>query len=180
METIFEIDDIDQPQEKKTEKKPKKEPKIKKKKEMSEERRQALREQLSRGRATLAKKREQKKTVPKDLKKEPVPKKEKPKDKLIQVLETPELIEPKTKDLDLRKEISELKKLILEGRGGVKEVMEKPIKIQQEKKEAERQEPKREKPKLIQVLETPQLIQPPKKKKRSLLGGGIILNLNRF
>jgi len=52
MDTIFEIDDIDQPISETKETKPKKEPKIKKKKAMSEERRQALREQLSRGRAT--------------------------------------------------------------------------------------------------------------------------------
>jgi hypothetical protein len=68
---------------------------------------------------------------------------------------------------DLRNEISELKKLILEGRKPKEEpVVEKP------------------KEKLIQVVETPKVISAPipipKKKKRSILGGGMVLNLDRF
>tara|TARA_R110001606_G_scaffold376934_2_gene535788 strand:- start:12 stop:539 length:528 start_codon:yes stop_codon:yes gene_type:complete len=175
METIFEIDDIEQPVPETKPTKPKKEPKIKKKKEMSEERRQALREQLSRGRATLAKKREAKKGGNKETEKKVPIKKEKPVKNENVKMEV-EKVKPSSNNDDLRNEISELKKLILEGRKPREPPAPQPVK--------EKPEPVKEKPKekLIQVLETPQLIQPPipKKKKRSLLGGGIILNLDRF
>ena len=182
MDTIFEIDEIDTPQpETVQEEKPKKkEPKIKKKKEMSEERKQKLREQLSRGRKTLADKRAKKKA-------EAEPKKEKSQqeEKVATTIEKSQQ-EPKVENIkievkqkknnndDLRNEISELKKLILEGR----QPKEPKVATTIEKS----QQPKKEK--LIQVLETPKLISAPipipKKKKRSILGGGMVLNLSRF
>ena len=75
---------------------------------------------------------------------------------------------------DLRNEISELKKLILEGRKP-----KEPVQPKVEEKQTEKP-----KEKLIQVLETPKVISAPipipKKKKRSILGGGMVLNLDRF
>ena len=182
METIFEIDDVDTPQpELAEEPKKKKEPKIKKKKEMSEERKQKLREQLSRGRKTLADKRAKKKA-------EAEPKKEKSQqeEKVATTIEKSQQ-EPKVENIkievkqkknnndDLRNEISELKKLILEGRKPKEEPVQPKIQAKQTEKPKE---------KLIQVLETPKLIPNPipipKKKKRSILGGGMVLNLGGF
>ena len=180
MDTIFEIDDVETPEPETAQEEPKKkkEPKIKKKKEMSEERKQKLREQLSRGRKTLADKRAKKKA-------ETPPKKEKSQqEEKVAIRNEKSQQEPKVENIkmdiakqqnknnndDLRNEISELKKLILEGR----KPKEEPV------------QPKVEKPnqKLIQVLETPKLISAPipipKKKKRSILGGGMVLNLSRF
>lgn len=182
METIFEIDDIETPQpETAQEEKPKKkEPKIKKKKEMSEERKQKLREQLSRGRKTLADKRAKKKAEA-EPKKEKSQQQAKQSEEKVATRAEKSQQEPKVENIkmdvkknnndDLRNEISELKKLILEGR---KPKEEPPAKAVVEKP----------KEKLIQVVETPKVISAPipipKKKKRSILGGGMVLNLDRF
>tara|TARA_R110001592_G_scaffold134821_1_gene350689 strand:+ start:243 stop:779 length:537 start_codon:yes stop_codon:yes gene_type:complete len=178
MDTIFEIDEIDTPQPEtiEEEKPKKKEPKIKKKKEMSEERKQKLREQLSRGRKTLADKRAKKKAEPKKEKSQQEEKVATRNEKSQQEpkVENIKMEVKKNNNDDLRNEISELKKLILEGRQP-KEPKVEPIQAKAVEKPKE---------KLIQVLETPKLISAPipipQKKKRSLLGGGMVLNLSRF
>jgi len=85
-----------------------------------------------------------------------------------------EKVVPSSNNDELRNEISELKKLILEGRKPREAPAPQPVK--------EKPEPVKEKPKPIPVP-VKQEVQPvpvPKKKKRSLLGGGMILNLQRF
>ena len=116
MDTIFEIDDIDthaEEAENVTEDvpvKPKKEPKIKKKKEMSEDRKEKLREQLSRGRKTIADKRAKAKLE--KSQQEPKVATTTKKEDNIKIQVKPQ----SNNNDDLRNEISELKKLILEGR----------------------------------------------------------------
>ena len=181
MDTIFEIDDIDKPVEEKQEK-PKREPKIRKKKEMSEERRQKLLENLSRGRKTLAEKRAKAKGEKPKEEKKVIKKEEKAEDSNIRN------IKPTSNNEDLRNEISELKKLILENRRSEKSSQ------QQEKKENPKVK-QEEKPKEIKsevqattrpptpISNTAPVSAPipvPKKKKRSVLGGGMVLNLDRF
>jgi predicted nucleic acid-binding Zn-ribbon protein len=165
MDTIFEIEDIDNTPETPSEKPVKKEPKIKKKKEMSEERKQKLRDQLSKGRKTLADKRAKIKSE--RVEPEPVKKVEKVKKENMK-------IEIKSNDNDyLKNEISELKKLILEGR-----TQKEEIKKEVPKKEVIKVVKEEIKP--IPKVESVPIPIPIQKKKRSLLGGGMVLNLKGF
>ena len=177
MDTIFEIEDIEHTPEIIDDKPVKKEPKIKKKKEMSEERKQKLRDQLSKGRKTLADKRAKIKSE--RVEPEPVKKVDKVKKDNINL----EIISNDSNYL--KNEISELKKLILEGRRIPKEetIKEKHIgghsipKIKEEIKEI------KEIPQVESIgghsIPSPIPIPIPKKK-RSLLGGGMVLNLKGF
>jgi len=170
MDTIFELEDVDSNHE--VSEKVKKEPKIKKKREMSEERKQKLREQLARGRKTLADKRAKKKSETKPAE---------PKIEKVEKVKTENIkMEVKNNDNDyLRNEITELKKLILEGRKPKEEKKIDPPKIVEKvpvKEEVVKPEPVKTEP----VKSAPIPIPQPVKKKRSLLGGGMVLNLNRF
>ena len=169
MDTIFEIEDIDNDKTTETpsSKPVKKEPKIKKKKEMSEERKQKLRLQLSKGRKTLADKRAKIKSE--KVEPEPVKKVEKVKKENMK-------IEIKSNDNDyLKNEISELKKLILEGRKQKEEIPKKEVINEIKEKPKIKEEIKQ-----IPKVESVPIPIPIKKKKRSLLGGGMVLNLKGF
>ena len=185
MDTIFELDDVDKPQEPQEEKPKKKEPKIKKKKEMTEERKAKLREQLARGRKTLADRRAKKKEEQKPASEEkPVVKTQAPKQKKSTPKEKVEMTPPYIRDDDLRKEISELKNLVMESMKPKEPVHDSTP------KKMELEEPK-EPPKKKKVLPQESNVQSnavqvnvappiPKKKKRSTFGGGMVLDFSKF
>ena len=182
MDVVFEIDD-DEPKTEVVEESKVANTKIRKKKIMSEERKTALREQLSRGRATskanrLAKQGEKgkvEKVEGVELEHvEPQPIEEPTKPAKPARTRKPYVRKTAYDDTSLRNEISELKEM-LKSKQSTKPDME--TKPDAQAKPAVETKPEREEQLITPIPSKPIDIPAPiVKKKRSLFGGGVVLN----